>query len=611
VKLSARLEDQVIVVTQDGGFGPDSKIILRSIAQGSRCIQGTTWVYPYSSGAVLGLIEAADFLGADLKLDKPLHQAKTAADNQTAQEHAVRKLIQKYIDDPSLPVSPYTTTNNPPPWRHQMLTYHWGLRVPSLYVAHKPGLGKTREGADLIRARIDLGHVRPPEQFWVDAHWSDVHPDRPIEGHWATRGGVLVVCPRVVLGTWQEELWRFQGIEAAVLYSGSRRVKFRRAGIPAHVHIINYRSLEAVEDNEYDGIIADEAHMLANEETKQFARMAHIRNKAQWAIAMSGTPVSNMLPSLWSQYYWLDGGRTLGASFEDYRRRYFHGTGRSLEAKEGAEEAISHRISRVTYFLTMQQAFPDKPRKISQIYRVPMTKEQLSYYERVRSQAEADILTGTVSTEHINIKLLKLLQICQGFIIDDDKKVQTFTSAKLKALQDMITGSGDLTDRRTIIWCRFRHDLHQVSHMLQRYHIQHMTMHGDTKDREYLRDVWNHDHRYRVFVGMIQMGIGINLHAPNCVDDTGRPARCSTTVFYGLDWRVTQLEQAMDRIYRGDQVESCLYRYILSDDLDHSYGEDGCTTPIDMRVYNSLQVKLEQAHMISEESMEYVRRLVA
>jgi hypothetical protein len=130
-------------------------------------------------------------------------------------------------------------------------------------------------------------------------------------------------------------------------------------------------------------------------------------------------------------------------------------------------------------------------------------------------------------------------------------------------------------------------------------------------DREKLKQEWNHDHRVKVLVGMIQMGIGLNLHAPSCVNEAGQPARCSTTVFFGLDWRVTQLEQAMDRVYRGDQVETCLYRYLLSDELDECDDEGEPLKPIDVRVYEALIEKLDQAVRINEESVDYIRRLLS
>jgi SNF2 family DNA or RNA helicase len=237
------------------------------------------------------------------------------------------------------------------------------------------------------------------------------------------------------------------------------------------VHICAYDSLESVERNQYDGIIGDELHYIANEDSNRWRRMNVIGQNATWRVGMSGTPISNMLKSLWSQYYWLDGGRTLGPSFDHYRKSYFNTSGWKVDEKDNAEERVSHAISRVTMFLTMQQAFPDKSHKIQQVVRVPMTTEQASYYEKLRSKTATEVITGTVTMTEATTRLIKLLQVVQGFVIDDNGDVQRFSSAKLRALEEMLTGSGDLTDRRVVVWCRFRPDLEFVSEMLAKHKV--------------------------------------------------------------------------------------------------------------------------------------------
>lgn len=70
------------------------------------------------------------------------------------------------------------------------------------------------------------------------------------------------------------------------------------------------------------------------------------------------------------------------------------------------------------------------------------------------------------------------------------------------------------------------------------------------------------------------------------------------------------MEQAMDRIYRGDQTESCLYRYLLSDDLDQADENGDALKTIDVRVYESLQAKLDQSVSVAEGSIDFVRSLL-
>jgi hypothetical protein len=612
MQLIGRLVGDRMEVHQDGGWGTESKNALKSVAtehlwDGAR----KTWVYPYSPGSLQGLVDAATMLGFKLMLDNPLREQFGRIQSATDHEHGVRRLIQTYIDDGKLPIAEYETQPLPPPWRHQRIAWHWAMRVNSLYLSLKPGLGKTRVGADAIRGKHQLGQVRPPEQFQMGRRPSAIDPERYLPARWCTRGGVLVVCPRVVVGEWVQQLMRWQNIKGIPIVGDANRKRYR-AGLKAWVHICAYDSLESVEGNEYDGIIGDELHYIANEESNRFQRMVAIRKYATWVLGLSGTPIPNMLPSLWAQYYWLDGGRTLGPSYLAYRNKYFSKEGRKLEEKESSEVRVARAMARITYFLTMKQAFPDKAHKVQEVIRIPMTPEQATYYELLRKRQAADVVAGKVTVVEALTRLLKLLQVTQGFVLDDNKQVQQFSSAKLNTLEEMLTEKGDLSSERVIVWCRFRHDLTMITAMLTRHKIQHLELHGDVSDpqREKLKDAWNNDYTQRVFVGMLSMGIGINLHAPTCVDNEGKPDRCFTTVFYGLDWRVTQLEQAMDRVYRGDQVETCFYRYLLTEDLGDSDDDDSSNQPIDVRIYECLQSKLDQGTRINDESMDYVRRLL-
>ena len=613
MELVAEVSDGEIVVEQRGGFCPENASILRSIAQHVRRERGTIWRYPYSTGAVLGLVEAAALLQAELEAKGPLRGMIDTIEEETERERQTRRLIQKYIDNDNLPISPYVSAVDIPPWRHQMIAYHWAMRTSNLYIAHKPGLGKTASGAAIVRGKWDIGEVRVPEVVYVEGHPSIFDSEVWIEDHYAIHGGVLIICPKVVLGTWRDELRKWQGIESLIISSGSRQAKLRRSGQTYPVHVCTYDSLDILQDNEYDGIIADEAHMLANEDTARYPRALHLRNQARWAIAMSGTPVSNMLPSLWAQYFWLDGGRTLTASDSSYKRLYFEGTNRKPTPKAGASKLIAKRVSRITYFLTMAEAFKSRDTtKVHQIMRVSMSRDQAKYYSQIRNDLCADIQAGYVSAIDISTRLMKLLQICQGFVVDDLKQEYRFNSAKLDALRDMLTGQGDLTDRKVVVWCRFRSDLSRIVETLESRGVRTLYLHGDfnNRERDAIKEAWNNDPAYRVFVGMIQLGIGINLHAPNCVTPEGDTDRCSTTVYFGYDWKVTQLEQSMDRVYRGDQVETCLYRYLICDELDEVDEDGNPIKPIDARVYDTVMAKMEEAETLSEDSVEYVRGLL-
>ncbi len=612
-KLIASYVDGRLEVRQDGGFGADTKAALKAISlEHTWEAARSTWSYPYTPGSLQGLVDTGEALKFQVHMDAVLREQLGRIQHETEQEWITRRMLQRFMDDGNLSVAAYNTQPIPAPWRHQKVAWHWAMRVRAMYLALDPGGGKTRIGADVIRGKFEQVQIRRPEQFAMPERMSKALDGRKLPARWCTRGGVLIVCPRVVISEWLEQLMKWQNIKGIAIVGDAEKKRYR-AGLKSWVHICAYDSLESIEGNEYDGIIGDELHFIANEDSNRWNRMQVLRKSASWVLGLSGTPITNQLPSLWAQFYWLDGGRTLGPSNEAFKRKYFTQNGRKLEENASAESRITQAISRITMFLTMKQMFPGKAENIHQVVKIPLTAEQSKYYEQVRKKAATDIMSGTVSAVEQTTRLLKLLQICQGFVLDDERVVQQFSSAKLKALEDMLTDKGDLSNRRVIVWCRFRHDITMISQMLTRKNVEHMTWTGGISEAEETRikTEWNTNYKKRVMVGMIQKGIGVNLHAPDCVDDKDMPARCSTTVLFGMDWKVTELKQAMARTSRGDQVETCLYRYLLSEDLDEDDDNGEPLKPIDVRIYEVLMEKLSQIERVTDGSVEYVRRLLA
>src|SRR5208283_430180 len=101
-------------------------------------------VYPYTPGVMCGLAEAAAEMNAILGMPAELTNQLEEINAETQEEREVRTLIQRYLDDPKLPLEDYPTQQIPPPWWFQRVAWHWAQRVRVIYFCLKPGLGKTR-----------------------------------------------------------------------------------------------------------------------------------------------------------------------------------------------------------------------------------------------------------------------------------------------------------------------------------------------------------------------------------------------------------------------------------------------------------------------------------
>ena len=119
----------------------------------------------------------------------------------------------------------------------------------------------------------------------------------------------------------------------------------------------------------------------------------------------------------------IDGGKSLGASKTTFLEKFFNSVFGSpapkYEAKEGAEQLIAAAMAESTYFVTKKEVLPYLPEKTHTPRHLEMTPDQARYYKQVKTEAEIFIQDATVTIEQASARMMKLLQICQGFVLAD------------------------------------------------------------------------------------------------------------------------------------------------------------------------------------------------
>lgn len=562
------------------------------------------WDYPLTPAAIIQLNLIADQFGETIQYSDDL---KEFAEGQLAwnkYEEEVRLSIQTFIDneDAALPeyfslepVDP-TTGKAMPPMRHQKISYHWLLRSAGLLLWHEPGLGKTRSAVDGLAGWYRTGQINPMTQHW----WPG---DEHHKGRWVTKGGVLVVCPKPVMRTWSRELTKWQnasGIEVSH-YKASRKIEL--SGMRAHAHIINYESLNHVMFNEYDAIIADESHRLANN-SGQTSNVQQLSLKAKKVVLLSGTPISNSLESIFYQALIIDGGKTFGSSKTKFREKYFEREDTfdsnpqhaKWVPKEGAVETVSELMGKFTYFLKKSEVLDLPPKTHSPIY-LEMTKEQKKYYNSLKKEAITYIQDAEVTIDLASARMMKLLQVCQGFVLADDGMGRAFSNAKMDAFCEKLTT--DWWGKKIIVWTHFKYETqtlcNYLDHYQKQYGLRYIRMDGSIKSqkkRDDALDLWNTDPGVTVFVRQISMSEGVTMHAV----ESGMP--CYTSVYLGLTYSYVHWKQSQDRVHRIGQTMGCDYTYFLT--------ENG----VDRGIYENLLLKEETAELAFHSGKEFYMDLL-
>ncbi|MCX5916647.1 MAG: DEAD/DEAH box helicase, partial [Deltaproteobacteria bacterium] len=124
---------------------------------------------------------------------------------------------------------------------------------------------------------------------------------------------VLLVCPTTVVNNWRKEAARFTPGLPVMVHHGIYRMRgedFRQEALKHAIVISSYallhRDFETLKDIPWSGIILDEAQNIKNPETKQ-ARAAR-GFRADYRLALTGTPVENNVGDLWSIMEFLNPG---------------------------------------------------------------------------------------------------------------------------------------------------------------------------------------------------------------------------------------------------------------------------------------------------------------
>jgi SNF2 family DNA or RNA helicase len=228
---------------------------------------------------------------------------------------------------------------------------------------------------------------------------------------------VLIVGPLSVLGNWQREAQRFApGLRCHLHHGGDRwhgeafAAEMAQFDVVITSYHLLYRDYADLRQVAWAGIILDEAQNIKNPETRQ-AKAARAL-KADYRLALTGTPLENHVGDLWSLMDFLNpdmlGKRSV------FRESFFRpiqtnsDPGARIRLKRMTAPFILRRLK------TDKQIISDLPEKIEAKVYCPLTPEQAGLYqdELASFHRELQEATGIGRRGLILATLTRLKQIC-------------------------------------------------------------------------------------------------------------------------------------------------------------------------------------------------------
>lgn len=395
----------------------------------------------------------------------------------------------------------------------------------------------------------------------------------------------LIVAPVSLLDNWNNEIKKFlkdPSIEPVILHGDIIQKKRNDNDIDwlktRDIILTNYETVRSCQFNicavDYAVVILDEAQKIKTPGT--YVTCASKALKADFKIAMTGTPVENTFVDLWCIMDFAIPG--LLGNAKDFASSYQH------PLKKGDTDVVElgkELRGRMGVFFMRRcktDVLKDLPEKTEKKQEVVMTSVQEERYIKAIRLARNVLDEGNGSAM---LELLyKLRRISESpYVADEMSDIESVpindlidSSAKVQATIDILH-SIHKKGEKVIIFCVYKESQRMLQRIIaNRFGVTPKIINGDTKviSSSKTRDIESNYSRQQaidkfeaqegfnvIIMSPIAAGMGLNVTAANHV------------IHFGRHWNPAKESQATDRAYRIGQQKPVTVYYpitVLSDD---------------------------------------------
>lgn len=486
------------------------------------------WEYPKSSSTAKAL--ATLFPGAQLDAG-----VNTLIERVEVEESAVK--LKSSMDLPDVPLAKLT------PWTHQKQGFWFAARRLGLDVEASP-----KGGAAMLAMDMGTGKTK----VVYDLMNSFSHLLRT----------VLVTCPKSVCPTWVNENLKHEvgnKIRVLNLRDGSVKKKAKLAtqfltgtnGMQ-RVIVINHESLwrepfrSLCRDEIWDLLVADECHRAKSPGGKFSRFLGNNVPIFSCRIGLTGTPMPRDAMDLYAQARFLEPG-IFGTNFTRFKNRY--GVWGGFESRKFLclrnEEEFYQKLDSFCFRVKASDVLDLPPTSHQQRYCELSSKERKAYQE-MEEDLIADVGDGVVTAANALVRLLKLQQIVQGSITDDDKKLQRLGTTKQDLLREILEDLPTLEP--VVVFCRFRDDLDRIHETAETLGRGSLELSGRVDELEQ----WQQEDAPILAVQIQAGGVGVDL------------SRSAYTIYYSPTFDMGAYEQSLARTHRPGQTRPTFYYHLLA-----------------------------------------------
>ena len=288
-------------------------------------------------------------------------------------------------------------------------------------------------------------------------------------------------CKKNLINNWYEELKKHSYVLPEILSNklGENTSIFLSK---ANVIILNYELIEKEfkrlknqASSKNIGIILDESAKIKNPESKISKKLHSLSYIYSKKIIMTGTPSANRPEDYWSQIYFLDHGKSLGKSFNNFFSKV------KISNKLRNDESERYRVQKnVKDIFNKISEFCIRETKKSTNLNLPIKRFndvllefeplQKKIYEEALNNLKTTIVKNEKKVEE-NLddflkKIIRLMQITSNpLMLDESYNAPNPKTLKLIEIIDKIVKKNE----KVIIWTSYKFNVEQLTQSLKNY----------------------------------------------------------------------------------------------------------------------------------------------
>jgi superfamily II DNA or RNA helicase len=353
-------------------------------------------------------------------------------------------------------------------------------------------------------------------------------------------GPALVVAPTSVGPNWMNEAKRFAPSLGRILYRGAGREAALAALGPGDLLVTSYdllaRDAEQLSRIEFATVILDEAQAVKNGSTTRARAARSLR--AEFRLALTGTPVENRLAELYSLMEFLNPG--FFGTEEEFRARYVVPIERDKDPARSA--ALARAVRPFLLRRRKAEVLSELPARTEVTRAIERTPTERRLYEAAR-QLAIEALSGADEDARFRVlaEIMRLRRLACHPRLDDD--ASTVPSSKLDAFLALATELRE-GGHRALVFSQFTGHLALVEEALRAHSIPYLYLDGKTPLVERTRRVaaFQAGETDLFLISLKAGGTGLNL--------TG----ADTVIHLDPWWNPAVEDQATDRAHRIGQT---------------------------------------------------------